>query len=85
MAVTAEDDNNVSLLVKENRERCIKELAELRPLRIAKDAKKFASVLIPMVELQNHPGCTGTVDYFAVLMLILRAIVARNSDFLLEI
>ena len=46
-----------NLLSDENKERCIKELLELKPLRAPKDPKSYAAVLMPLIKLDN--GQTG--------------------------
>lgn len=45
------------LLSSENKERCIKELSDLKPLRKPKDPKSYAAVLVPLIQLDK--GQTG--------------------------
>ena len=50
-------ENSDNLLSNENKERCIKELSDLKPLRKPKDPKSYAAVLVPLIQLDN--GQTG--------------------------
>ena len=45
------------LLSSENKERCIKELSDLKPLRKPNDPKSYAAVLVPLIQLDQ--GQTG--------------------------
>ena len=42
------------LLSDENKSRSIKELSEMKPLRVAKSPKSLAAVLIPIVEVDEN-------------------------------
>ena len=48
------DDEN--LLSEKNKERCIEEFDQLMPIRVPKNPKSLASVLIPIIELDNGQG-----------------------------
>ena len=48
------DDEN--LLSQKNKERCIEEFDQLMPIRVPKNPKSLASVLIPIIELDNGQG-----------------------------
>ena len=48
------DDEN--LLSEKNKERCIEEFGQLMQIRVPRNPKSLASVLIPIIELDNGQG-----------------------------
>ena len=54
-------EENVTLLSESNKNRCVKELSELKSLRIPKksDSRSVASVLIPLVTFHDQPEKVG--------------------------